>query len=80
MPSLGTDTGSEQGDRILTRNETVAPTQDGKDATAQDNHIVHEGNEYPTLASIFTGIEQNEIQGRVIITSKYRPVFFASKS
>ena len=31
-PSQGADLGSEQGDRILIRNETVAPTQEGKEA------------------------------------------------
>ena len=45
-PSLGTDLGSEQGDRILTRNDTVAPTQAGKEATTQGTTVVREGNEY----------------------------------
>ena len=64
-PSVGTDLGTEQGDRILTRNETVAPTQEGKETTTQGITVVREGNEYldPTLASLFTGMEQEEIIG-----------------
>ena len=70
-PSLGTDLGSEQGDRILTRNETVAPTEEGKEATTQGTTVVREGDQHldPTLASLFTGMEQDEIIG--FITSVY---------
>ena len=73
-PSLGTDLGSEQGDRILTRNETVAPTEEGKEATTQGTTVVREGDQHldPTLASLFTGMEQDEIIG--FITSVMGPL------
>ena len=75
-PSQGTDLGSEQGDRILTRNETVAPTEEGKEATTQGTTVVREGDQHldPTLASLFTGMEQDEIIG--FITSTIGTTYF----